>query len=184
MRRRALWQHREPPMNLKNLSLAVSLLSAASLAHAGQPAATLACVANGANISINLSYFDVGASASTGDPREWAGARAPVLSLTINAALASFQTLYQNAAAGTVMPTCTLSTLASNGDTVQFVMKSVQVKSVAAQASSANVAAPAASFVNAVLGYASVTVIDIGSGADDGGASPTGGYDLGQNTKV
>lgn len=184
MRRRAFWQHRETPMNRRNLSLAVCLLSAASLAHAGQPVATLACVANGANISINLSYFDVGASTSTADPHPWAGARPPVLSLTINAALASFQTLYQNAAAGTVMPTCTLSTVASNGDTVQFVMTSVQIKSVAAQASSASVAAPAASFVNAVLGYASVTVIDTGSGADDGGASPTGGYDLGQNTKA
>ena len=170
-------------MNLKRLSLAVSLFSAASLAHASQPAATLACVANGANISMNLSYFDVGASTS-GDPHAWAGARPPLLSLTINAALGSFQMLYQNAAAGTIMPTCTLSTLASNGDTVQFVMTSVQVKSVAAQASSVSVAAPATSFVNAVLGYGSVTVIDTGSGADDGGASPTGGYDLGQNTKA
>lgn len=173
-------------MNLKNLSLAVSLLSAASLAHATAPApaATLACIANGANITINLSYFDVGVSPPTGVAHDWGSARPPVLSLTINAALGSFQTLFQNATAETVMRTCTLSTLASNGDTVQFIMKSVQVRSVAAQASSASVTSPAASFVNAVLGYASVTVVDTGGGTDDGGASPTGGYDLGQNTKV
>jgi hypothetical protein len=171
-------------MNMKHLSLAVSLLSAASLAHAASPAATLACTANGANMTMNLSYFDIGVSPPTGDARDWGGARPPVLSLTINAALGSFQTLFQSSTAGTVMSTCTLSTLASNGDTVQFIMKSVQVKSVAAQASSASVAAPAASFVNAVLGYASVTVVDTGGGTDDGGASPTGGYDLGQNTKV
>jgi hypothetical protein len=101
-----------------------------------------------------------------------------------NAALGSFQTLFQTQAAGTVMPTCTLSTVASNGDAVQFVMKSVQIKSVSAMSSAASVAAPATSFVNAVLGFASVTVVDTGGGADDGGASPIGGYDVATNKKV
>jgi hypothetical protein len=171
-------------MTLKHLSLAISLLSAASLTHAAQPVATLACVANGANISLNLSYFAVGASNPTDDPHDGRGAASPVLSLTLNAALGSFQTLFQTASAGTVMPTCTLSTVASNGDTVQFVMKSVQVKSVSALASAASVATPATSFVNAVLGFTSVTVVDTGGGTDDGGASPIGGYDVTTNKKV
>lgn len=171
-------------MTLKNIALTVALLGAASLTHAAQPVATLACVANGANISLNLSYYDVGASNHPGDAHDWAGGESPLLSLTFNAALSSFQTLFQTEAAGTVMPTCTLSTVASNGDSVQFVMKSVQIKSVSAMSSAANVAAPATSFVNAVLGFASVTVVDTGGGADDGGASPIGGYDITTNKKV
>ncbi len=175
-------------MTFKHVSVAVSLLCAASLTHAAQPAATLACVANGANVALNLSYFDLGASNRPGDGHEWGGAgggaASPVLSLNLNSALSSFQTLFQTAAAGTVMPTCTLSTVASNGDTVQFVMKSVQIKSVSALASAASVAAPATSFVNAVLGFASVTVVDTGGGPDDGGASPVGGYDVTANKTV
>ena len=168
-------------MTLKNGFLTLGLLCAASMAHATQPAATLACVANGANININLSYFDVGASNRAGDAHEGGAGGAAALSLTLNASLSSFQTLLQTAESGTVMPTCTLSTVASNGDTVQFLMKSVRVKSVSALASAASVAAPATSFVNAVFSFASVSVVDTGGGTDDGGASPVGGYDLGAN---
>lgn len=171
-------------MTLKHLSLALPLLCAASLAHAAQPTATLTCLANGANISLNLSYYDIGAASRPSDPRDWFGPAAPALSLSLNASLGSFQTLYQTQAAGTVMSSCTLSTVASNGDSVQFLMKSVQIKSVSAMSSAASVAAPATSFVNAVLGFASVTVVDTGGGADDGGASPVGGYDIGANKNV
>jgi hypothetical protein len=168
-------------MTLKHLSLAVPLVCAASLAHAAQPAATLTCLANGANISMNLSYYDVGATSRPTDSHEWFGPNAPALTLTLNASLGSFQTLFQTQAAGTVMSSCTLSTVASNGDSVQFIMKSVQIRSVSAMSSAASVAAPATSFVNAVLGFASVTVVDTGGGTDDGGASPVIGYDIGAN---
>jgi hypothetical protein len=172
-------------MILKHISLAAVLTFSASLAHATQPVATLLCVGNGANISLNLSYYDVGATIVPRDTHEWdGGTGSPQQSFTLNAALGSFQTLFQTEAAGTVMSTCTLSTVASNGDSVQFIMKSVRIKSVSAMSSAASVAAPATSFVNAVLGFATMSVVDTGGGTDDGGASPIGGFDLGTNKKV
>lgn len=172
-------------MILRHLSLAAILILSASLAHATQPVATLACVGNGANININLSFYDVGATIVPRDPHEWdGGAGSPQQSFTLNASLGSFQVLFQTEAAGTVMSTCTLSTVASNGDSVQFIMKSVRIKTVSAMSSAASVAAPATSFVNAVFGFASLSVVDTGGGTDDGGASPTGGFDLTTNKKV
>jgi len=172
-------------MIFRHISLAVVLIFAASLAHATQPVATLVCVGNGANISLNLSYYDVGATIIPRDSHEWdGGAGSPQQSFTLNASLGSFQSLFQTEAAGIVMSTCTLSTVASNGDSVQFVMKSVRIKSVSALSSAASVAAPATSFVNAVLGFASLSVVDTGGGTDDGGASPIGGFDLTTNKKV
>jgi len=171
-------------MNPKVLSITTALLSAASLAQAAQPAATLACAGSGGSFNISLSYFSLGATNPSHGPQDPPPSRTLLLPLTVNAALGSFETLLQAGTGGTVIPSCTLTTQASNGDTVQFTLKSVAVVSVSALASAATAVAPATSYAKGTLTYTSISVLDAGGGADDGGASPGSGYNLGANQKT
>ena len=162
-------------MTFNRLVMSALLASAASLAHAAQPVATLACTGGSASFNINLSYFDLGLTQS-------APSTTAIVPLTLHAGLGSYETLFASAAAGALIPTCTLTTRASNGDTIVFTLKSVAVTTVTAAAGSPTAFSPRTAYVKATMSYAAVAVTDSGGAADDGGASPvTVGYDPTQN---
>jgi hypothetical protein len=162
-------------MNIKPLAMSAVLASAASLAHAAQPVANLACTGGSAGININLSYFNLGLTQS-------APSTTAIVPLTLHAGLGSFETLFAAAATGALLPTCTLTTHASNGDSIVFTLKSVAVTTVTAAAGSPTAFSPRTAYVKATVSYAAVEVTDSGGAADDGGASPvTVGYDPTQN---
>jgi hypothetical protein len=161
-------------MTIKPLAMACLLACGASLAHAAQPVASLACTGT-ANFTVNLSYFNLGLTQS-------APANTVIVPLTLHAALGSFETLFASEATGAVMPSCTLTTLASNGNNIVFTLKSVTVSTVTAAAGSPTAFSPRTAYVKATLLYGAVEVTESGSSADDGGASPvTVGWDPTQN---
>jgi hypothetical protein len=162
-------------MNIKPWAMSAALASAASLAHAAQPVASLACTGGSSGFNINLSYFDLGLTQS-------APSATAIVPLTLHAGLGSYETLFASAATGALIPTCTLTTRASNGDTIVFTLKSVSVTTVTAAAGSPTAFSPRTAYVKATVSYAAVEVTDSGGAADDGGASPvTVGYDPTQN---
>jgi hypothetical protein len=160
---------------MKPLAMALMLASGASLAHAAQPVANLACTGTGSNFNINLSYFNLGLTQS-------APANTVIVPLTLHAALGSFETLFASSASGAMIPACTLTTRASNGNNIAFTLKSVTVSTVTAVAGSPTAFSPRTAYVQATLSYSAVEVTESGGGADDGGASPvTVGWDPTQN---
>lgn len=162
-------------MTLKSWILTALFASTASLAHATQPVASIACTGASASFNINLSYFNLGLSQS-------AQSSTAIVPLTLHAALGSFETLFASSATGQVIPSCTLSTRASNGNNIVFTLKSVTVTTVTAAAGSATAFSPRTAYVKATLNYAAVEVTEAGGAADDGGSSPvTVGYDPTQN---
>lgn len=161
-------------MTVKSLSMTALLACAASLAHAAQPVASIACTGASSSFNINLSYFNLGLTQSASSTA--------IVPLTMHAALGSFETLFASSATGQVIPTCTLTTRASNGNSIVFTLKSVTVASVTAAAGSASAFSARTAFVKATLNYGAVEVTEAGNAADDGGASPvTVSYDPTQN---
>ncbi|HEX3913343.1 MAG TPA: hypothetical protein VHW71_07545 [Steroidobacteraceae bacterium] len=162
-------------MNIKSWAMTALFASAASLAHAAQPVASLACTGTSASFNINLSYFNLGLTQS-------APPSTAIVPLTLHAALGSFETLFASSATGQLIPSCTLSTRGSNGNNIVFTLKSVTVTTVTAAAGSATAFSSRTAYVKATLNYTAVEVTEAGGGADDGGASPvTVGYDPTQN---
>jgi hypothetical protein len=170
----------EGQMNLttSRIATAALLVAGASSAYAGQPVATLAC-SGGTSLSINLSHFDLGVSDSTSGSST--GGTAELMPLTLHASLGSFGTLFQAQASGSAIPSCTLTTQDSGGNTLQFTLQSVVVSNVTAVASAATTVSQRAAYTKATLTYATVHVTNPGTGVDDGGASEGGGWDIGAN---
>jgi len=162
--------------NIKLMATAALLFAAASSAYAAQPVATLTCT-GGTTFSVNLSHFDLGVSDS-------ASGTASLTPLTLHASLGSFGTLFQAQASGATIPTCTLTTLDSNGNSLQFNLQTVVITNVTAVASAATTVSQRAAYTKATLTYTSVHVINPGTGVDDGGASEGGGWDIGANKRV
>ena len=165
-------------MNLQTSRIAAAalLIAGASSAYAGQPVATLAC-SGGTSFSVNLSHFDLGVS----DSMSSAGATAVLMPLTLHASLGSFGALFQAQASGSAIPTCTLTTQDSGGNTLQFTLQSVIVSNVTAVASASTNVSQRAAYTKATLTYSTVHVTNPGTGVDDGGASEGGGWDVGAN---
>jgi hypothetical protein len=154
-------------------------LTVGSLSHAAS-VANLTCSGNQGTVSMNLSYFGVGATLTTPAANS-SPAQNAMLPLSLHAALGSFNTLFQAVAAGVPFASCTLNTLGSNGGAIQFTFTSVYVSSATAVATSSNSMAPRTAYVDAALLYSAVAVTQAGNTVDDGGTSTPPGWDVGAN---
>jgi hypothetical protein len=158
------------------------LLMAAGIGSASHAAsvASLACTGNQGSVTMNLSYFGIGATltnpAASSNP-----VQNSLLPLSLHAALGSFGTLFQAVAAGVPFTSCVLNTQASNGGAIQFTFSSVYVESVTAVATSSSPMAPRTAYVDASLLYSSVSVTQAGTTVDDGGTSTPPTWDVGAN---
>jgi hypothetical protein len=154
-------------------------LSIASRSHAAS-VASLTCTGNQGSVTMNLSYFGIGATltspAASSNP-----VQNNVMPLDLHAALGSFGTLFQAVAAGVPFSSCVLNTQASNGGAIQFTFSSVYVESVTAVATSSSSMAPRTAYVDASLLYSSVSVSQAGTTVDDGGTSTPPNWDIGAN---
>jgi hypothetical protein len=72
---------------------------------------------------------------------------------------------------GAHIPSCTLTTQALNGDSVQFTLQNVYVDTMNAIASSATSQTPYYAYIAASFSYGKIGISE-SNGADDGGASP------------
>ena len=142
--------------------------------------ANLSCTGNQGTVSINLSYFAVGATltspAANSNP-----VQNNVMPLSLHAALGSYSTLFRAVAAGVPFSSCTLDTLGSNGGAIQFTFSSVYVSNVTAVATASNSQSPRTAYVDATLLFSAVSVTQAGSTIDDGGTSTPPGWDIGAN---
>lgn len=142
--------------------------------------ANLTCTGNQGSVTMNLSYFGIGATltspAANSNP-----VQNNMLPLSLHAALGSFGTLFQAVAGGVPFSSCVLNTQASNGGAIQFTFSSVYVQSVTAVATSSSAMAPRTAYVDASLLYSSVSVTQAGSTIDDGGTSTPPNWDIGAN---
>jgi hypothetical protein len=164
---------------LKRSVALILALSAASLGHAAT-VANLTCTGSQGTVSMNLSYFSIGASLS--NPASSTGAaQNSMLPLNLHAALVSFETLFQAVSAGVPYTSCVLNTQGSNGGAIQFTFSSVYVNTVTASATSATVMSPKTAYVDASLLYSSVVVTQGGNTVDDGGTSTPPQWDVGAN---
>jgi hypothetical protein len=166
-------------MSLKRSIAFTMALTAASLSHAAT-VANLTCAGSQGAVSMNLSYFSIGAGL-TNPAGGGAPAQNSLLPLNLHAALVSFETLFQAVAAGVPYTSCVLNTQGPNGGAIQFTFKSVYVSSVTASATSATVESPKTAYVDASLLYSSVAVTQGGNTVDDGGTSTPPGWDIGKN---
>jgi hypothetical protein len=153
-------------------------LGAASAGHAAS-VASLTCTGAQGTVSMNLSYFGIGATLTTPAANS-NPAQNSLLPLELHAALGSFQTLFQAVAAGTPFSTCVLNTQASGG-AIQFTFTSVYVQNVTAAATSSSLMAPRTAYVDASLLYSTVSVTQAGNTVDDGGTSAPPSWDIGAN---
>jgi hypothetical protein len=142
--------------------------------------ANLSCTGNQGTVSINLSYFAVGATL-TSPAASSSPVQNNVMPLSLHAALGSYSTLFQAVAAGVPFSSCTLETLGSNGGAIQFTFSSVYVSSVTAVATSNNSLSARTAYVDATLLFAGVTVTQAGNTIDDGGTSTPPGWNIGAN---
>jgi hypothetical protein len=161
-------------LNTLRFSLCLTLLGLIPAAYAAQPAGKVVCTSNQGNLAFNVSYFNLGVSESSSSSSSSSGAGAGKVTfqpLVVHAALSSFETLFEQTVSGGHFSTCTLTTQASNGDHVQFIMQLVAVDSVNAIASAATSQSPHYAYVEAHLLYGAIQV-SAPNGADDGGSSP------------
>lgn len=142
--------------------------------------ANLSCTGNQGTVSINLSYFAVGATL-TSPAANSGGVQNNVMPLSLHAALGSYSTLFRAVAAGVPFSSCTLDTVGSNGGAIQFTFSSVYVSSVTAVATSANSLSARTAYVDATLLFSGVAVTQAGSTIDDGGTSAPPSWDVGAN---
>lgn len=166
-------------MSLKR-SIAVALaLTAASVTHAAS-VATLTCNGSQGAVSMNLSFFSVGATLT--NPSSGGSAVQNTSNpLTVHAALVSFDTLFQAVTAGVPYSSCVLNTQGTGGGAIQFKFHSVYVSALTASATSATVLTPKTSYVDATLLFSSVAVTQAGNTVDDGGTSIPAGWDITKN---
>jgi hypothetical protein len=169
----------DPIMNKRFSMFFLMALSVASRSHAAS-VANLTCTGNQGPVTMNLSYFGIGATltspAASSNP-----VQNSLMPLSLHAALGSFSTLFQAVAAGVPFSSCVLNTQASNGGAIQFTFSSVYVESVTAAATSSSAMAPKTAYVDASLLYSSVSVTQAGSTIDDGGTSTPPTWDIGAN---
>jgi hypothetical protein len=172
--------HREEVhMSLKR-SIAFTLaLGAASLTHAAS-VANLSCSGAQGAVSMNVSYFGIGATLSQ-PAANGAAAQNTLMPLNIHAALVSFQTLFQAVAGGVPYSSCVLTTQGQNGGGIQFTFTSVFVSTMTAVATSASASTQRTSYVDATLLYSSVAVTQGGNTVDDGGTSTPPQWDVTKN---
>ena len=160
------------------LRLLIGLTYAASSPAAS--VATLTCTGNQGTVSLNVSYFGIGATLTTPAAAS-SPAQNAMLPLDLHAALGSFDTLFQGVSSGVPFSSCTLNTLGSNGGAIQFTFTTVYVSGVTAVATSSNSMAPRTAYVDATLLYSSVAVTQAGTTVDDGGTSTPPGWNVGAN---
>jgi hypothetical protein len=154
-------------------------LATASWSYAAS-VANLSCTGNQGTVSINLSYFAVGATLTT-PAANTGGVQNNVMPLSLHAALGSYSTLFRAVAAGVPFSSCTLDTMGSNGGAIQFTFNTVYVSSVTAVATSANSLSARTAYVDATLLFSGVAVTQAGNTIDDGGTSTPPGWDVGAN---
>jgi hypothetical protein len=142
--------------------------------------ANLSCTGNQGTVSINLSYFAVGATLTT-PAANTGGVQNNVMPFSLHAALGSYSTLFRAVAAGVPFSSCTLDTMGSNGGAIQFTFNTVYVSSVTAVATSANSLSARTAYVDATLLFSGVAVTQAGNTIDDGGTSTPPGWDVGAN---
>jgi len=157
------------------------LLASTAICHAAQPVGSMACSGAPSTLSFNVSYFDLGVSnaSAAGSAGSGAGAGKASFSLQVHAALSTFTGLLLLASDGGHFSSCTLTTQASSGDTIQFRFRNIGVQSVNAIASSAVDHSPRYAYTDAAFDYESIEVIT-SSAVDDGGAGPAGNTVAGQ----
>ncbi|HEY2780606.1 MAG TPA: hypothetical protein VGI90_07520 [Steroidobacteraceae bacterium] len=166
-------------MSPRRSILLVIALTTAALAHAGT-VANLTCTGSQGVVSMNLSYFSIGAALT--NPASSAGpTQNTLMPLNLHAALSSFEKLFQAVAAGVPFTSCALNTQGSNGGAIQFTFNSVFVSNVTAAATAASAMAPRTAYVDATLLYSSIAVTQAGNTVDDGGTSTPPGWDIGKN---
>ena len=165
-------------MSFSKTFLCLAALSAASAGHAAS-VASLTCTGNQGSVSMNVSYFGIGATLTT--PAGAAPAQNSLLPLSFHAALSSFDTLFQAVAVGMPFSSCVLNTQGSSGSALQFTFKTVFVQNVTAVATSGSPWAPRTAYVDASLLYSSVSVTQAGNTVDDGGTSLPPSWDVGAN---
>ncbi len=166
-------------MSLKQIIAAALALGAASLSHAAA-VGSLSCSGAQGTVSMNVSYFNIGATLS--QPAVTGSAvQNSLMPLDIHAALVSFSTLFQAVAAGTPYTSCTLTTQGASGGNITFTFQTVYVSTMNAVASSATSTTPKNTYVDAALLYSSVQVNQGGNTIDDGGTTVPPGWDVGIN---
>lgn len=166
-------------MSVRRLLVTVTALTAASMAHAAS-VASLSCTGSQGAVTMNLSYFSIGATLT--NPAGGANAvQNSLLPLNLHAALGSFENLFQAVAVGVPFTSCVLNTQGSNGGAIQFTFKTVYVSNVTAAATAGSLMAPRTAYVDATLLYSSIAVTQAGNTVDDGGTSTPPGWDIGAN---
>ena len=169
-------------MSLRISAFLCLALAVATASHAAS-VANLTCTGNQGTVSINVSYFAVGATltspAANSNPTQ-----NNMMPLSLHAALGSYETLFQAVATGTPFSSCVLNTLGSNGGAIQFTFTSVYVSNVTAVATSSSSLAPRTAYVDAAFLYSAVAVTQAGTTVDDGGTSTPPGWDIGANKTV
>ena len=166
-----------------NVTLCALFLGSAAVAQAAPAAGSLSCTGNNGQQTFNVSFFELGLSSPTtiGSATGGAGAGKVTLQpLVVHAALSTFTKLFSVAATGQAFSTCMLMTQDSGGGPIDFMFKNVIIQSVTAIASSPSARAPRYAFVKAELAYEGIEVKTAG-GVDDGGSSPSIGWDISQN---
>ena len=166
-------------MTLRQAIFLSMALTGASGSYAAS-VANLTCTGNHGIVSINLSYFAVGATL-TSPAANSTPVQNNVMPLSLHAALGSYSALFQAVAAGVPFSTCTLDTLGSNGGAIQFTFNSVYVSSVTAVATSNNALSARTAYVDATLLFSAVAVTQAGNTIDDGGTSTPPGWNIGAN---
>jgi hypothetical protein len=161
---------------------AIFLFLALTSASCGYTAsvANLSCTGSQGTVSINLSYFAVGATLTT-PAANTGGVQNNVMPLSLHAALSSYSTLFRAVAAGVPFSSCTLDTMGSNGGAIQFTFNTVYVSTLTAIATSANSLSARTAYVDATLLFSGVAVTQAGNTIDDGGTSTPPGWDIGAN---
>ena len=136
-------------MSARILTMFLLTLGFATFSQAAS-VATLTCSGNQGTVSMNVSYFGIGATLTSPAANSNPTQNTP-LPLSLHAALGSFETLFQAVALGVPFSSCVLNTQGSNGGAIQFTFNSVYVQSVTAVATAGSPMAPRTAYVDASL---------------------------------
>jgi type VI protein secretion system component Hcp len=162
------------------LGLASLALWGASVAHAAV-VGQLACASNTANITANISFYDLGLSNTLNIGSQSSGAGAGKVTfnpLEIHTAVVNFSQFFQHLASGGTFSSCTLVTR-TNGETVEYTFTLVGITSLDAIARSPHTEGDMpASYLDVKLNFGSVQV-KTATGGDNGGLE--GGWNVVKN---